>query len=600
MKTITSWILLGLLGLVLPLAGAAAEQQIPDARILIDISGSMKKNDPRYLRRPALRLMVGLLPADSRAGVWTFGQYVNMQVPLGKVDDAWRNRARDGAGKIHSRGLFTNIEEAIERATRDWSGEAGKYRRDLVLLTDGMVDVSKDPSKSAASRRNIIEQQLPRLKQLGARVYTIALSERADKELMQKLSGETGGWYEQAESAEQLQRIFLRIFEKVGQPDTLPLKDNRFSIDSSIREATLLVFRKEGAEPTRVKPPKGEAFSAENAPPNVSWHRDEGYDLLTLKNPEPGEWGIQADVDPDNRVMVVTDLRLQVTELPNRALLGARMPVEVSFSDQGKAITERKFLDLVSVNAEVNSQQQEGEPWPVDDKGEAPDSVAGDGVFTFSLEAAQQPGRVELVVTAQGSTFQRQKRQSLDLVNPVQVSAMPQEQSGNAGMQVRVVPELGLLEPGSARIEAFVVDDQGGKTPAMFLPAADGKALEGWIDLSSFSDQRKLGLHLAARGSDGVDVSLDLDPVDLQGVKVEQAEPPAPAPMAAPPEPPPAPEPPPEQETDWVMVGSVFGGINLLLVLLAGGAFWFLRRRRTANEFQLVEEPTETVEVGDD
>jgi len=56
-----------------------------DVRVLIDISGSMKKNDPNNLRRPALRLLVGLLPEDSRAGVWTFGQYVNMQVPLGKV-----------------------------------------------------------------------------------------------------------------------------------------------------------------------------------------------------------------------------------------------------------------------------------------------------------------------------------------------------------------------------------------------------------------------------------------------------------------------------------------------------------------------------------
>ncbi len=45
---------------------------------------------------------------------------------------------------------------------------------------------------------------------------------------MKILSNESGGWYEQVDDAEQLQRIFLRIFEKVGQPDTVPLNDNSF------------------------------------------------------------------------------------------------------------------------------------------------------------------------------------------------------------------------------------------------------------------------------------------------------------------------------------------------------------------------------------
>ncbi|OQX44630.1 MAG: hypothetical protein B0D88_02055 [Candidatus Sedimenticola endophacoides] len=81
--------------------GAVPEVAPPDVRVLIDISGSMKQNDPRNLRRPALRLLVGLLPEDARAGVWTFGQYVNMQVPLGKVDTGWKGRAREGASKIH-------------------------------------------------------------------------------------------------------------------------------------------------------------------------------------------------------------------------------------------------------------------------------------------------------------------------------------------------------------------------------------------------------------------------------------------------------------------------------------------------------------------
>ncbi|MDQ7050607.1 MAG: hypothetical protein Q9M92_14180 [Enterobacterales bacterium] len=60
--------------------------QKSDVRLLIDISGSMKKNDPNNLRIPALQLVTNLLPKGADAGVWAFGRYVNMMVPLSKVD----------------------------------------------------------------------------------------------------------------------------------------------------------------------------------------------------------------------------------------------------------------------------------------------------------------------------------------------------------------------------------------------------------------------------------------------------------------------------------------------------------------------------------
>ncbi len=96
----------------------------------------------------------------------------------------------------------------------------------------------------------------------------------------------------------------------------MPLKDNKFLVDSSIQEVTLLVFRKESAEPTQVITPSGAQFDAKSAPQNVSWHRDIGYDLLTISHPETGEWRIQAAMDPDNRVIVVTDLKMRSSQLP--------------------------------------------------------------------------------------------------------------------------------------------------------------------------------------------------------------------------------------------------------------------------------------------
>ncbi|MEL0069131.1 MAG: vWA domain-containing protein, partial [Gammaproteobacteria bacterium] len=149
---------------------------VSDVRVIVDISGSMKKNDPNNLRIPAIQLFSQLLPPDSQSGVWTFGQYVNMLVPLSEVTPEWKAEALRTSKQINSVGLFTNISGAIERASFDWSEADPDTKRSLVLLTDGMVDISKDPAKNAEAREELLNTLLPRLKQAGVTIHTIALS----------------------------------------------------------------------------------------------------------------------------------------------------------------------------------------------------------------------------------------------------------------------------------------------------------------------------------------------------------------------------------------------------------------------------------------
>ena len=124
-----------------------AAAKYDDIRIVVDVSGSMKKTDPLNLRIPALKLLNGLIPNGSLAGVWTFGRYVNMTVKWGRVDDAWRKQADLGADQIHSNGLFTNIEKALARASQGWDKSDPDTRRNIILLTDGKVDISRDREK---------------------------------------------------------------------------------------------------------------------------------------------------------------------------------------------------------------------------------------------------------------------------------------------------------------------------------------------------------------------------------------------------------------------------------------------------------------------
>ena len=98
-------------------AALAAEPENADVRVLIDISGSMRKNDPDNLRRPALRMLAGLLQPGTRAGVWTFARWVNNLVPVAEVDAVWKKRSQSLSKQISSPGQFTNIEEVLDAAS---------------------------------------------------------------------------------------------------------------------------------------------------------------------------------------------------------------------------------------------------------------------------------------------------------------------------------------------------------------------------------------------------------------------------------------------------------------------------------------------------
>lgn len=592
------------LGQVLAADNASAEKA--DVRILIDVSGSMKKNDPKNLRRPALRLLVGLMSSDTRAGVWTFGQYVNMQIPLGQVDKAWKRKARISSKSIGSPGQFTNIEDALKRSTEDWSGPPGPYRRSVILLTDGMVDISKDKKKNSASKQRIIEQILPTLKQHQVTVHTIALSKNADHELMQELADQTGGWYEQTESADELQKVFLRIFEKVGKPDSVPLTDNKFSIDPSITEATLLVFHKPGAQPTEVVPPDGQAFNADSAPSSVSWHRDEGYDMLTIPDPAAGEWRIRAEIDPDNRVMVVTDLKMLTTDLPNRLIHGVSFPYKVSFTDHGKMIRKKEFLQKVNVTSSKQDTLGLSEPRPLADDGRVPDQEAGDGYFTMTFGGESlQSGSGELIINARGATFIRERRITYQVVAPVELKLQPRENGQTLDLQL--IADKKLIDPNSLQLEAWLEDDQGAEVPLKLAESGAG-ARTGVIDLMSFSGARKLTLKAQARDLQGEAIDYLDSPVEVEGMKPAEALPEAVPPPPPEPEPQPLPEPVEEpvtepvesedQGADWVSAAIWFGVINLLLIGAGGGIFWWLRRAAQRNQISLLDEPSPTATTG--
>ncbi len=441
-----SWrIVLLVLGLICFLTPVQAAKK-NDVRVLIDVSGSMKQNDPHKLRAPALRLLVGLLPEGSESGVWTFGQYVNMQVKHGRVDSRWKKQARAESAKIHSRGLYTNIEEALKRASFGWTQPDTNTRRNLILLTDGMVDISRDAKKNAASRERILKTILPRLKKAGVRLHAIALSDGADKALLRQMSAATGGSYIQVDDAGSLERAFLKLFERTAPVDSLPIKGNRFKVDTSVLDMTVLVFRK-GAEPVVLVSPQGKSYDKRKHPQNFNWHQEKSYELITVKKPAAGEWLVKGSKDPDNRVMIVTNLKLDTSELPPSILAGDKLLVEAELLDRGKRISRKSFLNLVSFEIVANDNVS----YAMQDTGEAGDKNRNDGRYSVDLTGKLAGGEQSLTIRAKGATFEREFRYALDNFLSIVDVKLSEDESAEH-FYLSVIPHVEILRPESLQI----------------------------------------------------------------------------------------------------------------------------------------------------
>ncbi len=416
----------------------------PDVRVLIDISGSMKHNDPSNLRVPALNLLVDLLPEGSRAGVWTFGTYTNELVPHKGVSQQWRQDARGRSRDITSSAMFTDIENALERASYDADRPDSNFDRHIILLTDGLVDISESRDErrkrqeNNESRDSIQFDLLPKLKKAGYTIHTVALSDNADKDLMLKLAQRTGGLAAVANNAEELMQLFMQALDRTAPSEQVPLENNRFLVDSSINEFTALIFHKPDSQRVFLISPKGERYTSLTHPDNVRWHYESRYDLITVNDPEDGEWLVETEMHPDTRVTVVSDLSLKVSDVPATLFRGLSLDIEASIQEEGETITRPEFLKIVTLEAQ---QLADSDQILKSDLMTAKPSEAGS--FVTKLGPFNTTGNYRIQVSLDGKTFQRSVSQPV-FVQDV-VSSKVDYDDANDPTRVfftKVLPEL--------------------------------------------------------------------------------------------------------------------------------------------------------------
>lgn len=398
-------ILVGLLTLVAHSVLAQPVEEQPDVRVIIDVSGSMRDNDPDQLAASALELLASLLPEGTPAGVWTFGESVDNPLPVGEVDEAWRDEAMALRPRLVEYQQYTDIEAAVRAAAES---PANGWRH-LVLLTDGMIDLpparGPKPSVDADSRRVLLEELAPSLADQGVVVHAIAFSDEADLALAERLSRITGGLSALVETPESLLGAFLDIVERIFPADQVPLEAGRFLIEPGVEAFTALLFRAPESEPLALVAPDGSVYRAEAPPPEGRWQVEPLFDLVRVPEPAPGEWRLEGEVTADSRIGVTSSLSLRTGELPATLYLGFAVPVEAWLERRGMPWGDE--LDSLAMRVELRDPQ---------DQVLAALRLQRDGErFVGELPAPALTGGARLLIRAEADGFTRQRWQAVNV-----------------------------------------------------------------------------------------------------------------------------------------------------------------------------------------
>lgn len=459
-----------------------------DVRLVIDVSGSMKQNDPNNLRQPAVGLLVELLPEGSKAGVWTFGKWVNMLIPHKPVDDSWRTSAGEESKKINSVGLFTNIGGALEKAAYDQGYADPEQKKHIILLTDGMVDIDKNAEANKKEWRRIADEVLPKLRDRGYVVHTIALSNNADRDLMNKLSVATDGMADVAYSADDLMKIFLKAFDAAVPSEQVALSDNAFVVDSSVEEFTALFFRANPSEQTQIITPDQQTWDASTNDSELRWHRTEYYDLVTVKRPLEGSWNVIGELDAQSRVTVVSNLNMRMRPLPNNVLKGTELNLDVFLQEDGKTISNPDFLSLMKVRAELLGGKQFDSLVSLWSE-ELARTSSIEGRYISTLPALEKEGVYEVRVVVDGKTFTRSIKHQVTLRQAFGAEVRETFENGNLHYLLTVNAFKNEVDYASTQVVASITKPTGQKVvrplllseldvwQTKILPSAEGKYL---------------------------------------------------------------------------------------------------------------------------
>lgn len=373
---------------------------------------------------------------------------------------------------------------------------------------------------------------------------------------------------------------------EVFAPSDIPLLDNRFRIDYGVKEITFIVTRKPGTPSViLVRPDGSKLYVGKVTPPDVGWLALKDQDLITIRDPMPGPWQAIGEVDPDNRVRLLSNIRLETDQLPTQLYQGERVKLKSWLLIDDAPPKAGYYLTDLGMTVRLqrfNDAKQEGEPIVDEvlghyrDDGKGLDEVPGDGIMTAEAVLDVAAGKYRAMYSTGNQVFSRARYQDV-LIYPLPVSYTLAPPSQEFGAKLSFLIDADELDPASVVIEGKATNTVGASMA--FNAVATEPRVE--VDLSAIKEVGQYEVTATLFGTTrlGREIQVTLPVKSFNIFPVLAVEPSAASAAsetsAAVPNQVKFEE---EQSSGWLIW--LLGGVGILLVLLGGVGFILLQKRR--------------------
>lgn len=180
----------------------------------------------------------------------------------------------------------------------------------------------------------------------------------------------------------------------------IPYFDNRFRIDAELDEITMIFFRERGSTPIVLVQPDGKKMRVNDFDKEkVQWHDDSTFDMIKIVKPMPGPWQAIGDILPKSKILVVSDVTIELDPLPEVVLFGETLKVTGKLYNGGEKINVTAFKNVAQLdvnffstnNSAYDNFGRDGfKLTSFKDNGRDLDEYAGDNIYTgeFVLDFA--------------------------------------------------------------------------------------------------------------------------------------------------------------------------------------------------------------------
>lgn len=394
------------------LEAEAADVGKIDAVLIIDSSRSMQKTDPEKLREQAAKLFFRLLSEGDRLAIISFDKDAKVVLPLTGINLETITTFDRAISAIQYEGGFTDIQAPIAAAYKLLSEQGRKdVFKSVLLLSDGKMD----PYPERGTAEELIKQtekiDLPRYKSSNIKLYTVALSEQADRELLNGFAKLTDGANLYAPDSSLIHKKFGEVFLTIKKPQMITLKGGTFEIDSAVKEVTFFISKNDALATLTILDPAGKVIAPDDFVPKIKWYTDDKVDLITVYEPLLGVWQIRSNEKIEGFARLLSDAKLHVKFPAGNFKFGESVAVYAKLVNQQEDIIKDDLANITFYTYKIINVNSGEVPFNgmLNDKGQEGDRVAGDGIYSSVIKFDQE-GEFQALFGVTTPTFTRQQQ----------------------------------------------------------------------------------------------------------------------------------------------------------------------------------------------